>query len=891
VRRFSLVLTAFVCAWGLGHFVLAPAGDAGSAALHAQETAPATGPGATSAPGATATIPALEAPASAQWAAAMELCQKGRFAEALADLHRIPEEGPLGKRIADARKLIEQYLDRYKKWDEERAAEFERSAERVRRSLLSQEHIAALAEANLDKPLREKVSEIDQQMARIAISEWLETAAPDKAVEMKARAAEATAKMTASLEESERMLTDDSSAFGKAFRELSGKLKQHIDAYGKSWASIGTASAKELRQAAKTVAPAEEELSDALGDLEGLVSDQPWRVGLAQARLARTVAPGKDGMNEFSWYRDLVQAVTRRGELAVKDGKWYDALNVYNGLHELDPDNEVFSEKLKVARRHVRVLGLYGKKPDAPDGAAPQSSDANKPRSVPDKLEGPGEALAEEPEPRWQELTQGVDADIVHNVIAQLDEQYVSAVDYRKLTRGALEALKVLAETPDAANSFDGLSNPAKKKQFLETIDRELDNVEKNDRVDSVYLSMVLNTILRESEKTVGIPLGVLAMEFTDGFLEELDRFSSMIWPVEMDDFNKQTMGQFYGVGIQITKEPNEPLKVVSPLANSPAFREGIKTGDLILTVDGKRTESLSVDKLVRMIQGPKGTKVVLTVRSRGQTQPRTVTLVRDEIRIHTVRGWRLEPGGDGDNWLYWVDPQDKIAYIRISQFTAETPGALDRALSQLREDGCHSLIVDLRFDPGGLLDASRQVVDEFLDGVRRIVVTRGRQKVQKEYLSTDGGAFTKGDVVVLVNELSASASEIVSGALQDCQRATIVGQRTYGKGSVQNVLQIPKHSAYLKLTTAYYYLPSGRLLHRKEGSKDWGVDPQVDVRMTPRQTRHWLTMQRKTDLLQDTDPQELSSDLDEEYKADLQLNAAVLLLRLMQLQEAPPAA
>jgi len=129
--------------------------------------------------------------------------------------------------------------------------------------------------------------------------------------------------------------------------------------------------------------------------------------------------------------------------------------------------------------------------------------------------------------------------------------------------------------------------------------------------------------------------------------------------------------------------------------------------------------------------------------------------------------------------------------------------------------------------------------VSEFIDGVRRILVTRGIQKSQKEYLSSGKGVFTKGDVVVLVNDLSASASEIVSGALQDCQRATILGQRTYGKGSVQNVLQIPRHTAYLKLTTAYYYLPSGRLLHRKEGEKTWGVDPQVDVRMTPKQTRH----------------------------------------------------
>jgi carboxyl-terminal processing protease len=887
----------------MGWVLLAPGAGSVCSALRAEDPAPESRPASAPVTAlAGAPLAVADASAAAQWAAAMELCQKGQFRPALEDLLKAAAIAPQDTRIAAARKLLEQHLQRYGKWDQERQQEFERAGQRVGRTLLTQDHLPALVEANLDKPLRDKITELDRQLARVATSEWIEQAAPDKALEMKAKAAESAGKMSTAIEEALAILKNDTSPYGDAFRQSAAALKPQIAAYAKAWESIQTASPKDLRSAAATVAPAEEDLSDAIGDLEVLVSDQPWRVGLAQARLARTIAPGKDGMGEYAWYKDLVAAVTKRGEESIKDAKWYDALNVYNGLHELDPDNAAFSEQLKIARRHVRVLGLYGRKPEPTTAAGkedpnhlPMNFDPNKlPSGAVKAPPVPGPSVEEEPEPRWQELTEGVDADIVHNVIAQLDEQYVTDVDYRKLTRGALTSIKVLAETPDAANSFPGLSNPVWKKRFLDAIDREMDNVEKNDRVDSVYLSIVLNTILRESEKSVNIPVGVLAMEFTDGFLEELDRFSAMIWPAEVDDFNKQTMGQFYGVGIQISKESNEPLKVISPLANSPAFREGIKTGDQILTVDGKQTAPLPVDKLVRMIQGPKGTKVVLGVLSRGQTQPREVKLVRDEIRIHTVKGWRLEPGGDGDNWQYYVDPAGKIAYIRITQFTSETAGALEKALNQIRKDGCHSLILDLRFDPGGLLDSARQVVDDFISGVRRILVTKGRQKVQKEYLSTEGGPFVKfarGDVMVLVNELSASASEIVSGALQDCQRATIVGQRSYGKGSVQNVLQIPKHPAYLKLTTAYYYLPSGRLLHRREGEKVWGVDPQVEVRMTPRQTRHWLTMQRKTDLLQDIDPAELTANLAEEYQSDLQLDTAVLLLKLMQLQEeAPPA-
>ena len=892
MKRFSLVLATCIWAWGVGLVVLSMGSGPGTGTLRAQDSASAAPAAVTP---ASSPAPLRAAGAGTPWGPVLEACIKGQFQEALADMKKAASAAPQDQRLAEGRELLEQYLERYKKWDNERQQEFDRSADRVRQSLLTQEHLAALAAAKIDKPLREKLSEMDQQMARIANADWLEQASSEKAAEMRTRAAEVAEKMFAALEGAVKLLKDDTSPYGKAFREEADKTKTKIGEFARAWVSVSTATPKDLRAAARVIGPVEEDLSDALGNVEVFASDQPWRVGLAQARLARTVAPGKDGMNEYSWYKDLVLAVTSRGQDAMRSAKWYDALNVYNGLHELDPDNETFRDQLKIARRHVRVLGLYGRKPDAITAIKVDANVAKAFGADPNKTIVPTAPPSplDEPDQRWQELTEGVDADIVHNVIAQLDEQYVSAVDYRKLTRGALAALKVLAETPEAANSFEGLADAAKKKIFLDAVNREVEGVEKSDRVDSVYLSIVLNSMLRASEKSVNIPVGVLAMEFTDGFLDELDRFSSMIWPAEVDDFNKQTMGQFYGVGIQISKEANEPLKVVSPLADSPAFREGIKSGDLILTVDGKRTEALTVDKLVRMIQGPKGTKVVLTVRSRGEAGAREVTLVRDEIRIHTVKGWRLEPGGDGDNWSYWVNPEHKIAYVRLSQFTGESPKTFDKVLALIKDGGCQSLILDLRFNPGGLLDASRQIVDEFIEGVRRILVTRGRQKVQKEYLSSEGGSltkFTKGNLVVMVNEMSASASEIVSGALQDCNRALILGQRSYGKGSVQNVLQISRHNAYLKLTTAYYYLPSGRLLHRKEGEKTWGVDPQVEVRMTPRQARRWLSIQRKTDLLQDIDPKELTADLAEEYKADFQLETAVLLLKMMQLQEAAPA-
>ncbi|MBS3822118.1 MAG: hypothetical protein KGY81_10195, partial [Phycisphaerae bacterium] len=174
-------------------------------------------------------------------------------------------------------------------------------------------------------------------------------------------------------------------------------------------------------------------------------------------------------------------------------------------------------------------------------------------------------------------------------------------------------------------------------------------------------------------------------------------------------------------------------------------------------------------------------------------------------------------------------------------------------------------------------------VANEFLD-TGRIVFTKGRQVPRREIEATSDGQFLYGDMVCLVDQHSASAAEILCGALKDWGRAIVVGQRSYGKGSVQNVIPVRGRDAFLKLTTNYYYLPRGRLLHRKPGATDWGVDPDVAVGLTPKQMRRWITLQRKTDLLQDFDPELLKADLERLYETDIQLNAAVLLLRMMDL-------
>lgn len=805
------------------------------------------------------------APTPAGWDKALGYARQGHFDEAIGQFEHYVKAKPDDATAVTALKLLKQHRSHRAPFDKERVAELEEAGRRVRQAMLAQDHQPKLAEAKLDDKLRERVQE--------AIVPYNEAGRADVLLELDAEAAKALRKRTlesydksrAPVEKAAKLLKGDDSKYAKTFGALVRAYLSRLTAQRKAWASADCATQASRRAAFRTIDENEDKTTAALGDVETMVSKKPWRVAMMQARLAKQIAVAADRLGEKAWYRTFITRMERRAKKAVAAAAWYDALAVHAGLHELDPYSAEYRRMLRTVRRHVRVLGLYGQNGRTEDDNGNGGSTTRP---------------ADDEEPTWKEVVAGVDVDMIEKAIEQLDGYYVTSVDYRKVTRGGLRSVKVLAETPQTWRTFPALGDKDKRLAFLKAIDRQLETVQKRDRVDHLDLQLALNAVLRASERTVKIPTEVLAVEFTDGFLDELDKFSSMIWPNDVTDFQKHTMGHFFGVGIQITKEAGEPLKVVTPLAGSPAFRAGIKTNDLIIAVDGKRTESMSIDKLVRRITGPKDTKVVLRIRRAGVLKPFDVSIVREEIRIRTVKGWRRQADG---TWNYLIDPGHGIAYIRLTQFTDQTCLNMDRVLTKLQRQNVRSLILDVRFNPGGLLRAAAKAADEFLDA-GRIVSTRGLQTQQTEVNARPAGRYLHGDLVVLVNRHSASAAEILAGAIQDRKRGLIVGERTFGKGSVQNVIPIRKHRALLKLTTAYYYLPLGRCLHRLENAKSWGVDPDVGVHITPRQIKRWLDIRRKTDLIQEIDPQELTRDLKDQYQSDVQLKTAVLLLRLMQL-------
>jgi len=795
--------------------------------------------------------------------AGIQAALAGQFDKALGSLDKAAGIALHEQIVPVVRKLLQEQVARYGRSRRERTGEYNDAVRRVEYCMLAQEHLPALAEAKIDETLRKKVQEILSQYDHIGVAESLGTADPGDARKLKEQAVKAIGEAADALAEARKLLADDDGRYARTFREIADRLAVRLAACREAWASADRAAA------AEKIEELQDALAEVMADIEMVTHKKPWQIALSQARLARELAPDREKLLQKAWYRSLVADAEQRGRRAVESADWNDALAVYSGLDGLDENGETYKDKLKVARGHVRVLRLYGAGKDAAGGETPTTAPVSGKPST------------------WADAVSGVDAEMIRAAISRLHAGYVTPVDYRKVTRGALRSVRVLAETPQASHSFPKLADQKQRKAFLAAVQREMNYVEKKDRIDHVELAYALNNILEASDRTVQIPTAVLAMEFADGFLSELDRFSSMIWPRDVAEFRKHTMGQFYGIGVQITKEPGQSLRVVTPLADTPAYRAGIKTNDVILKVDGEATKHYAVDKLVRRITGEKGTKVTLTIQRVGVPKPFEVGIIRDEINIRTVRGWRRLPTGA---WDYMIDPDMKIGYIRMTQFTDTTPADIIDALKTLQADGMRSLVLDLRFNPGGLLRAATRVADEFLDD-GKIVSTRGRQVRQTEVTARPGGAYLKGDLAVLVNQYSASAAEIVSGAIKDWNRGILVGHRTFGKGSVQNVIPIRPKRAFLKLTTAYYYLPSGRLLHKRNGQDDWGVNPDVDVAVTPRQMKRWLEIRRKTDLLTDVPEEKLTENLLRQFDADLQLSTAVLLLKLRRLRDGKSAA
>ena len=343
------------------------------------------------------------------------------------------------------------------------------------------------------------------------------------------------------------------------------------------------------------------------------------------------------------------------------------------------------------------------------------------------------------------------------------------------------------------------------------------------------------------------------------GMLQSLDPHSQFMDPDMYEDMKDDTAGQFGGLGIVISVKDGV-ITIVAPMEDTPGFRAGLLSGDKIIEIDGLSTEGLALTEAVKKLRGEPGTKVTLKVLRAKTQDVKTVEIERAEIQVQSVKDTKIL--------------EDGIGYIRVTQFNEPTGKDLQKALDQLKGEGMEGLILDLRNNPGGLLSSAIEVSQKFLKKRDEVVSTVGRDPSQKQTFRARGSErILNIPMVILVNGGSASASEIVAGALQDHRRAVLVGEKTFGKGSVQSVLPMEGGTA-LRLTTAKYYTPSMKVIHDK------GIEPDIVVPMAPEDWRK-IMMQRSRPENADVEALgEEELEIEDGEVTDVQLRRAIDVLK-----------
>ncbi|MCU0916420.1 MAG: S41 family peptidase [Planctomycetes bacterium] len=525
-----------------------------------------------------------------------------------------------------------------------------------------------------------------------------------------------------------------------------------------------------------------------------------------------------------------LQTAIDRSVAFEAEGKWLDAYtNYFVWLQAVDPNNRGYTEHTEELLDRAGIAASF--------------------------QDSPCESR--------KERYEGVEKRMLEKAVDVLDLHYVRPINYSQMATKALKRCDLLAQVlvticardPNLARTNSLTTpDPARVTAWSAALAGLRDEVERaGEGFGKAGLFALLDKVLSLNEATVELPTQALVAHFSEAALAVLDPYTVVVWPQQVQDFEKQMTNQFTGIGIEISRTKGL-LTVASLLPDTPAYRSGLDAGDVIEAVDSVPTKDMSLICAVKKITGPKGSRVALTIRRSGEASPRSLTITRDRIIVPTVRGWQRT--GDGD-WRYLVDEDERIGYVRVTSFSGETANDLETALRNLEDEGLRALILDLRFNTGGLLDSAVAICDKFLSEgliVRTQPKDNGIPSIEK---ANRRGTHPNYPLVLLINSGSASASEIVAGALADPahERAILVGTRTHGKGSVQGITYYPGGGAQLKYTMAYYHLPSGQRVQsrdevEKEGRKDWGVGPDIEVTLTSEELRQMLETQRSNDVL-----------------------------------------
>jgi len=608
----------------------------------------------------------------------------------------------------------------------------------------------------------------------------------------------------------------------------------------------------------------------------------------------------KEELLSDSFVQEVIQrAIDKAAEFEVA-GKWLEAyINCYPWLKAIDPKNEGYSDYAEQLLDKATIAASFEDNP------------------------------CETREERFQ----GVKKEMFIRTIVYLDLHYVSVIDYTLMARKAIERCKLLGGVVGTSSRFSPVSRSEDstfKRTGLEVFGEKISEITEffseqgsflpPDSTELAAWSVSLGALLDEvnsasggptgldkrkflevfekvlklNDATVNLPQQVMIAQFVEAALSSLDPYTVIVWPRQVQDFEKMMTNEFTGIGIEISKQKGL-LTVASLLPDTPAYKSGLDAEDVIEAVDGVQTKDMTLGCAVRKITGPKGTKVTLTIRRPGEEKTKEITITRDRIIVPTIRGWQR---ADGGKWLYMIDEEERIGYVRLTSFSAGTASNLEEVLVELESEGLRGLILDLRSNSGGLLDSAVAVVDKFIE--EGLIVKRqpgfGRRAIPE--MAHKKNTHPNYPLVILVNSGSASASEIVAGALADekYERAILVGTRTHGKGSVQGITSYPGGGAQLKYTMAHYHLPSDQRVEsreamKKQGREDWGVGPDVEVKLRSDELKKMIETRRDNDVLVQANHDYVNDKprkhtVEETLAADPQLEVGLLIVRSKLIQE-----
>ncbi len=517
-------------------------------------------------------------------------------------------------------------------------------------------------------------------------------------------------------------------------------------------------------------------------------------------------------------------------------------------------EHQIYYDELKVVSRRVGMLARY----------APRHLHKFRAKRAERLGEDDPGPFNEDRADDWKERLEGITPKMLKNSLRKAAVEHIEAEHWLPLLAGGLDAMRIFATTPALSETFPNLNDQEKVQRFLDVVRNEMATVHRTnpEELNSWTLSAVLDDVVVANEQTLKLPRALIYREFGDGAMYELDRFSEIMWPDKLRRFEQSTQGNFIGVGIIIRETDTNEILIVNPLEGSPAYFGGIKPDDLLKQVNGESTVGWTLNDAVDKITGKANTQVRLGVKRDGEDDIIDVPLTRKTIKLRSVYGWwkeDLSPTGEPE-WDWFIDPATRVAYIKLTQFTEDTYTDLLTAWHEINDaGGANGIILDLRFNPGGLLISAVQISNLFVKSGMIVggVDKHGEQSFPEQHASGRRAQLAGVPTVVLINNGSASASEIVAGCLQAHNAAVIVGDRTYGKGSVQTVHQTDRN-AQLKLTTQYYQLPPNtrdgqtkpQVVHKRPRATVWGVDPDILVPMTPSQYEKSYELRQAADLI-----------------------------------------